>query len=95
MARKKRARRKQGLVSWVTSILALGIGLSGVAVTFKAGGLAGLASRASFSLTAGGPFNMNEGLVIYAPMIAGIVFKKLADELVKAARIQTLVPRLG
>lgn len=96
MANKKRRRRKQGVVSWATSIIALAIGLSGVAHRFKMSGLSGVADQASFGmLRRDGKFNLAAGLQIYAPMIGGLIFKKLASELVKAARIQSLVPRIG
>ena len=92
--KKKGGRRRQGLVSWVTSILALAIGLSGVATTLKVGGLNGLANRASFGALSG-KFKLNEGLVIYAPMLGAIVFKTLFAELARKARIQSLIPRIG
>ncbi len=88
-------RRKQGVVSWITSVISLVIGLSGVFTAFAQGGVQGIANRASFGMVAGGPFNLAEGASIYVPMIAGIVFKKIAAELTKAARISTLIPRLG
>ncbi len=94
MAKGKKRRRKQGVVSWVTSILSLAIGLSGVAVAFKQGGLNAVANQASFGMI-GGKFDIQKGGQIYVPMIAGLVFKKLASELTKAARIQTLFPRIG
>ena len=95
MAKNKRKNRHQGVVSWITSVLALAIGLSGVAATLKVGGLQGLANRASFGTLKGGKFNLNEGLAVYAPMVGGIIFKAIAGELTRRARIQALIPRIG
>ncbi len=94
MAKGKKRRRKQGVVSWVMSILSLAIGLSGVAVAFKQGGLNAVANQASFGVI-GGKFELEKGAPIYVPMLAGLLFKKIAAELTKAARVQTLFPRLG
>ena len=94
MAAKKR-RRRQGVASWLTSVLALGIGLSGVFTVLKSGGLRALAAKASFGTSEKQPFKLETGAIIYVPMFAGIVFKKVASELVRSARIQALLPRLG
>lgn len=87
------------MVSWVTSILALAIGLSGVADTLKRGGFNALANRASFNLAPIGgtaaKFNLAEGMALYGPLLGAILFKKLTAELARTARIQTLIPRLG
>ena len=93
MANKKPRRRQQGIVSWATSVLALAIGLSGVAGTIKAGGIGRLAQRASFMK--GGKFDLQEGLIVYAPMVGAIVFKSLFAALAQKARIQSLIPRIG
>ena len=95
MAKAKRRRRRQGVVSWATSLISLAIGLSGVASAFKIGGLRGLAHQASFGTSEGGQFNLKQGAPIYVPMLAGVLFKKIAAELTKTARVQAIFPRLG
>lgn len=96
MARKKKGRRRQqGLVSWAGSVLSLAIGLSGVAAAYKQGGLANVANQASFGTFRGGNFDLKSGAPLYVPMVAGLVFKKIFSALTKAARIQSLIPRIG
>lgn len=93
MAKKKKGRRRQGLVSWATSIVALIIGFSGAANLVKRAGIAGLADAASFGLAPPtSRFNLNLGLELYAPMIGGIVFKKLMANLARTAKVQSLLP---
>lgn len=92
---KNKKRRQQGVVSWLTSVIALGIGLSGVFSVLKTGGLRGLASQATGGITAGQKFQLDKALLVYGPMLGGIVFKKFASMLVKTARVQSILPRFG
>ncbi len=92
---KNKTRRRQGVVSYATSVISLLIGFSGVFAAFKAGGIAGVANRASFGLLEGGQLDLAEGASIYVPMIGGLIFKAIASELTKKARIQSLIPRIG
>lgn len=99
MAKKhKGGRHKQGVVSWVTSIAALIIGLGPL---FK---------ELTYWLLGGGSFQgMSDNLqryynplrgdrasltVGYGSLVGGLVFKIATAELAKRARMQSLVPAL-
>lgn len=110
--------RRQGLVSWATSLISLGIGLTDVFVRaseamkqesgfkLKWFGETMLADYTGLKLNMGpediwgiggynwkwDPKQMVRG---YAPIAGGVVFKKATTYLVKTAKVQSLIPRLG
>jgi len=101
-----RGPRRQGLVSWATSVVALGIGLSNV---FARAGEAYKAAKGTRLQWFGKLMikdytgfdvdtnswswkNMIRG---YAPIAGGVAFKKGTSYLVKTAKVQSLIPNIG
>lgn len=97
---------KQGIVSWVTSVIALVIGLSNVftrindARTSGSTDKLGLFGRYMVADYAGYDVNAKKWdwhymIRGYAPIAGGIAFKKGTSILAKTAKIKSLIPRLG
>ena len=97
--RKRTVRRKQGVVSWLTSLIALIIGLFRPFSLLLSGQVGTLMQEGSFGLInpdgSAGSFNLQTGARVYAPMIGGVMFKAISSELTKRARIRTLIPSLS
>ncbi len=97
-APRRRARRKQGVVSWLTSLLALFIGLFRPVTLLLTGQVGTVIQEGSFGLInpdgSPGSFNLQTGARMYAPMIGGIMFKTISSELTKRAKLKALVPSL-
>ena len=109
--KKKSGSRGQGIVSWITSVIAVAIGLSNVAVrgvealTPATGkDMYGSAWKAwgvyMLKDYAGydpvdGSFELKRMIRGYAPIAGGIAFKKGTSYLTKTAKIRSLIPRIG
>ena len=97
IAKKK---RKQGVVSWITSVIALAIGLSNVYVRskeIKTSGWQYFTDRMLEDYTGfdtSGHFSARRLVRGYGPIIAAIAFKKSASYLMKTAKIQSIIPQL-
>ena len=100
MARKGRkgGRRKQGVVSWLTSLIAILIGLAPVfralnGWLFGGGSFAGAVSslNQNYNPMAGNRPALIEG---YGSLVGGLVFKVATSELAKRAKIKSLVPAM-
>ena len=100
--------KKQGIVSWATSVMSLLIGFSNIAARVQEtlARPAGYGSKWAFfgermmmdyagfdSLD--NTFNAKRMIRGYAPIAAAIAFKKGTSYLAKTAPIKSLIPRLG
>ena len=90
-------RRKQGIVSWITSIFALLIGLfpawEQLAFLFKGAPLENVTHNlnALYNPLAGNVDQLKRG---YGALVGGIVFKVVTGELTKRAKITSIIPAL-
>lgn len=99
MAKKKHTgRRKQGVVSWITSVLALILGLfpawRELVNTFNGRqDITGLAYNLnqSYNPLAGNKDRLKEA---YGALLGGIVFKVATSELAKRAKVTSVIPAL-
>src|SRR5881409_2615425 len=82
---KRTHRRKQGVVSWLTSLLALIIGLFRPVTLLMTGQIGTVINEGSFGLInadgSPGQFNLRVGAPMYAPMLGGVMFKAISSEL--------------
>ena len=98
--------KKQGLVSWLTSVIATLIAVSPV---IEAGVWASkvgpgdkwnafstmlIENYTGYNMTTKG-FNAKAMVRGYAPLIAAVAFKKATSYLVKIAPVKSLIPRIG
>jgi len=100
MARKKGGggRRKQGVVSWLTSLAALFIGLGPLFSElafwlFKGGSFSGMTDNLQrfYNPLRGDRASLTIG---YGSLAGGLIFKIATAELAKRARIKSLVPAM-
>ena len=92
MARRRGGSRRQGIVSWITSIIALIIGFwpllnSGAR---SIGELGSIGNRL-YNPLAGDKAALQMG---YGSLVGAIVFKTVSGELAKRARIKAVLPAL-
>lgn len=98
MAKKKRKAGKQGIVSWTTSIIGLGIGLGNVAARAieAAGDWQKFIDFMVMDYTgydaASGSFAIENAARGYVPIVGAIVFKKGTSELIKRCKVQSIMP---
>lgn len=105
----KKGNGKQGIVSWLTSVIAIGIGLSNVFVRaadamgpgkdmygspWKAFNVYMLKDYAGYD-PIDGSFNARRMIRGYAPIVGAVAFKKGTSYLVKTAKLRSLIPRIG
>ena len=90
MARKRR-RRKTSLVTKAINIGVLALAFSRVIDLFlktsPATAASVLTKEATFGLSGGGGFNLNQGLQLYGPMIGAVVLKKVISMVRRTARV--------
>lgn len=97
---------KQGIVSWITSVIALAMGLSNVlqrvsdavkhatpGTKFAAFGEWMVSDYTGYSMSAKN-FKAERMIRGWAPVMGGIAFKKGTSYLVKTARVRSLIPAL-
>jgi uncharacterized protein YqgC (DUF456 family) len=90
-------RRRQGIASWITSIIALFLGLSPVWSILNglfSGGNLGTAAadlNRTYNPLTGDRAALAAG---YGSLVGGIVFKVAASELIKRAQIRSVIPAL-
>ncbi len=83
MAKKKKGRKRQGLFSKVANIGIIALGFSRVIELALGGKFQTIINEATFDLAAGGKFNLNSGLRLYAPAGAAIGLGMLKKFLMK------------
>jgi len=93
MAKKNKGRRRQGIVSKLTSAIALFIGLSPVFKAFAVSGgnmpiFASEMTRMYTGMNSRGVFSPNSLFEGYAPIAGAVAFKKGVGALVRAAPIK-------
>ena len=96
---KDKKKGKQGLASWLTSVIALGIGLGNVgARAIESGGdwKAFIDYMVQdYGGYANGTFAIENAARGYIPIVAAVVFKKGSSELIKRCPVQSMIPKLG
>jgi hypothetical protein len=97
MAKKKRKTRRQGLVSWATSLISLGIGLAPVWANLS-NMLRGQELKTTldnldrhYNILRGDTESLKIG---YGALVGGVLFKTAAAILVRKARVQGLLPKI-
>ena len=86
---KKRRRRKTSLITKAINVGVLLLAFKRPIELFLARGGVGagevIAREASFGMSDGGNFNLNQGLQMYGPMIGALVLKKVISMVRKTA----------
>lgn len=100
MAKKKKKKRgKQGVASWLTSVIALGIGLGNVGARAieSAGDWKAFIDFMvqDYGGYANGTFAIENAMRGYVPIVAAVVFKKGTSELLKCCKVQSILPSFG
>ncbi len=86
MAKKKRGRRRQSLITKGINLLTLLIGISPAIAPLTAGNLQGLVNMYSAGLNTG-KFNKALAIQAYGPILAAILFRKGISMLRKSAHV--------
>ena len=90
-------RRRQGFASWLinifTLILAFFRPIQILAANPHMAGLGYVADEASMGLLSG-KFNKDYALRFYGPMAGALLFKSVASEVSKRAKVQSIIPAL-
>ena len=98
MARRKGGNRKQGVVSWLINVFAVLFGLLPIWVRLGqvAGGSMSFESAAMSLASAYNPLSGDKegNKWAYGSLVGGIVFKTVAGELSRRAKIRSLLPAL-
>jgi hypothetical protein len=96
--KKKGGNNKQGVASWLTSIIGLAIGLSyPIASALKSGqtmdGFANDMVRgyAGYDM-ATATFALENAAPAYLPIVGAVVFKKATSELLKRCKVKSIMP---
>lgn len=86
-------RKRQGVVSWLRSIIALFIALFRPVQLLFAGDVATFQHEASMGLSSGA-FDKAAAMTFYGPMVAGLLFHVISGELTRRVKVQSIVPAL-
>jgi hypothetical protein len=93
--RRRGGSHRQGIASWLTSILALLIGLfpAWQSIASRGGDIGGLAADLNnlYNPLGGDRASLQRG---YGSIVGGIVFKAVTGELVRRARVKSIIPAL-